>query len=548
MSDRLFVNGKVFTGRGEDDFATAFRITDGMFSWVGGRLDETGRSVEQPVDHPHDEVIDLSGAVVVPGLLDVHAHPTYVASRGPETCLLPPSAESIDEVLEALRRSPSFVAGEATGPDLPWVTAWGYDEASLAEGRQLTRHDLDKVSSTQPVLLRRFCAHSASCNTAALKLAGITRDTPDPAGGRFGRDDDGEPDGRLIDIGALEVVEAFCPPMDTEELSSALVTVGENLASLGLVAVTDMAATMVDEPFMALRAAAEKGFAQRCSIYLQWSVIGENPPELTDDDRTGQIRIAGVKVFMDGVITDRTAWMTRPFRGTPEHFGGGPVSTDDELRAALDWARRNKVQVAAHAMGDAAIGHIIDVFGDEEPWLGDLPSVRIEHATVLTDELIRRLAEARMSFAVVTHSIFYFVEFDSYSKVLTERQLVDTYPLRRLYEGVPHSALSSDCPATPMRDSDDVFTSVQAAVDRRAIGGETLGYDEAISVGQALLLYTSRAARCAPFDGIGEISAGRPADFVVLQTDPFTMPAADLGGVKVDRTYIGGRQVYAREG
>lgn len=548
MSDRLFVNGKVFTASGEDDFVTAFRVTDGTFSWVGGRLDEAGRPVEQPVDSPQAEVIDLEGQVVVPGLLDVHAHPTYVASHGPETCLLPPSARNIDEVIETLRRSPALSNGESDAPEgeRAWVTAWGYDEAGLAEGRQLTRHDLDKVSTTQPVLLRRFCAHSASCNSVALRLAGITRDTPDPAGGRFGRDDDGEPNGMLIDIGAVEAVEALCPPIEADRLASALVTVGENLASLGLVAVTDMAATMVDEPLATLRAAVDKGFAQRCDIYLQWSVIGDNPPELTDDDRTGQIRVTGVKVFMDGVITDRTAWMSRAFRDTPETFGG-PASTDDELRAALDWARRNKVQVAAHAMGDAAIGHVIDLFGDEEPWLGDIPSVRIEHATVLTDELTRRLAEARMSFAVVSHSIFYYAEYDSYTSVLTERQLVDTYPLRRLYERVPLAALSSDCPATPMRDSDDVFTSLQAAVDRRASGGETLGYDQALTVGQALLLYTARAARVAPFEGLGEIAAGRSADFVVLQDDPFTMPAAELGRVKVAQTYIGGRQVFARQ-
>lgn len=546
MADRLFVNGKIFTGRGEDDFVTAFRITDGTFSWVGGRLDETGRPVEQPVDNPHAEVIDLGGRTVVPGMLDVHAHPTYVASHGPETCLLPPSAENIDEVIETLRRSPAFddTAGEVPAAERPWVTAWGYDEAGLAEGRQLTRHDLDKVSTTQPVLLRRFCAHSASCNSVALQLAGITRDTPDPAGGRFGRDEDGEPDGMLIDLGAVEAVESLCPPVEAEQLASSLVTVGEKLASLGLVAVTDMAATMVDEPLAVLRSAQEKGFAQRCDIYLQWSVIGDDPPALTDDDRTGQIRVAGVKVFMDGVITDRTAWMSRAFRDTPEQFGG-PASTDDELRAALAWARENRVQVAVHAMGDAAIGHLIDVYGDEEPWLGEIPSVRIEHATVLTEELTRRLADARMSFAVITHSIFYYAEYDSYRKVLTERQLVDTYPLRRLFEKVPTGALSSDCPATPMRDSDDVFTSVKAAVDRRAVGGETLGYDEAITVGQALLLYTARAARCAPFEGLGEIAAGKQADFVVLQRDPFTTPADELDRVKVAETYIGGRQVYS---
>ncbi len=558
MSDRLFVNGKVFTGRGEDDFVTAFRVTDGTFSWVGGRLDETGQPVEQPVDNPQAEVIDLAGRTVLPGLLDVHTHPTYMAAHAPETCLLPPGPENIDDIIEAMRANPALRdedAGDSGGREggeggegdhgPTWVAGWGYDEASLAERRQLTRHDLDKVSTTQPVLVRRFCAHSASCNSVALELAGITRDTPDPAGGAFGRDDDGELNGMLIDIGAVQAVETARAPMTTERLATELVTEGQRLASLGLVAVTDMAATMVAEPLLALRAAAENGFAQRCNLYLQWSVIGENPPQLSAEDTTGQIRIAGVKVFVDGVITDRTAWMTRAFRDAPEQFGGA-AATDDHLRAALAWARENGVQVSAHAMGDAAIAHVIDVFGDEEPWMGELPSVRIEHATVLTEDLTRRLAEARMSFAVITHSIFYYAEFDSYSKVLTERHLVDTYPLRRLYEKVPLAALSSDCPATAMRDSDDVFISVQAAVDRRDVNGETLGYDQAITLGQALQLYTSRAARVSPFDGLGEIDTGKSADFVVLETDPFTTPAPLLGQVKVAQTYIRGHRVFER--
>ncbi|MDO5697532.1 MAG: amidohydrolase [Dermatophilus congolensis] len=548
MADRLFVNGKVFTGKSEDDFVTAFRVTDGTFSWVGGRLDETGRPVEQPVDNPQAEVIDLAGRTVVPGLLDVHHHPTFLAHHGPETCLLPPSIETIDDLIELLRTE--HVTGDGAGDDKDgesdgdWILAWGYDEAALAEKRQLTRDDLDKVSDTRPVLVRRFCAHSASCNSGALRLAGITKDTPDPAGGRFGRDDDGEPNGMLIDIGAVQAVEAALPPLSPEKLASELVTVGEHLASLGIVGTTDMAATMVADPLPAVRSAVEQGYAQRIDLYLEWSKIRGNPPQLTDDDRSGRARVAGAKVFMDGVITDRTAWMTRAFRDTPDSFGG-PTCTDDDLRGALVWARENRVQLSVHAMGDAAIDHVIDVLGDEEPWLGETPSVRIEHATVLTEELTRRLAESRMSFGVISHSIFYFAEFEAYSEVLTTRHLVDTYPLRRLYEQVPAAALSSDCPATVLRDSDNVFTSVQAAVDRRALGGESLGYDEALTVGQALLLYTSRAARCAGFNGMGEITPGRAADFVVLDSDPFTVAAADIGQVGVTETYIGGRKVYS---
>ncbi len=548
MSDRMYINGKVFTGRCEEVFVTSFAVSGGSFSWTGGELDPTGRPVNQPVPGRRVEVIDLQGATVLPGLIDAHQHPTFVASFASGTCLLPPSVSDIDGIVSALRGDPARLADDQQPPDaqgMPWVLGWGYDESGLAERRQLTRYDLDRVSQRQPVFVRRSDAHSGSCNSVALRLAGITEHTPDPPGASFGRDKHGQPNGILTEIAAVEAVLAAAPPASPEVLVDALVRAGQHYSEMGLVAVGDMVSTIVENPLGLVRKAQDRGLAQRVNLYLGWDAICGNPPQLAESDRTGRVRIAGVKIFLDGTMSNRTAWVSRPFRGSRNEFGSR-MASDDELRAALGYARANRIQLAVHAMGDAALSAVIDVLGDEEPWLGDIASVRVEHATLLTEDLTRRFAQARMDFAVVSHSIFYFAEYAAYAANLTTRQLLDAYPLARLYAGVAMAALSSDAPCTAWFDSDNVFRSVQAAVERRSSTGETLGFDQAITVPQALLLYTSRAARCAPFGGLGEIAAGRPADFVVLDSDVFTVPPGDLAKVRVAQTYIAGECVYDR--
>ena len=135
------------------------------------------------------------------------------------------------------------------------------------------------------------------------------------------------------------------------------------------------------------------------------------------------MKIAGLKLFMDGAYSNRTAWTEDPYPGSDDH--GMHTLADDDLRDAVTWARRNKIQVAVHAMGDRAINHVLDMFADEEPWMGELPSIRIDHATLFSRGMIDRINAARMSFAVVSHSIFLFAEYDSYQRNLSPQPIRD---------------------------------------------------------------------------------------------------------------------------
>jgi predicted amidohydrolase YtcJ len=186
------------------------------------------------------------------------------------------------------------------------------------------------------------------------------------------------------------------------------------------------------------------------------------------------------------------------------------------------------------------------VLGDEEPWLADRPSVRLEHATLFSPDLLDRLESARMTFGVVTHSIFFFAEYDSYAGNLSADQFAVAYPIRSFYERVPCAALSSDMPATSWSEADDVFVSVKAAVLREAHNGAEFNPAEAVTVAQALLLYTGRARLVAPFEGVGLIQPGFEGSFVVLDRDVFTVPPHEIDRVRVAETWIQGEQVYRR--
>lgn len=524
----LFVNGRVFLGTGEQEFAGAFRVREGRFDWVGDT---------PPRPAADEEVVDLGGATVLPGLLDIHTHPALLGELVDTVSVLPPAVTSIEEMVETLR------AGAE--PDSSWVRGFGFDDAKYPEGRWPNRHDMDRVSESRPVIVQRCDGHSAVCNTAALRLAGITSETPDPPGAQFGRDDAGEPDGRLIEPAAWRPVMELAPPVSDEQRITRLARLGEHFARRGLVGVADLAATLTADPLPSFRAAADRAWLPRTGLYLLWPDICDDPPVLTDSDRSGEVFVAGVKVLMDGAYSNATAWCHDAYPG-----GGHGIrtTTREELRGAADWARANGVQLAAHAMGDAAIDAVLDEFEHEPGWLGELPAVRIEHSTLFSPERIARVKAATMPFAVVSHSVFFFAEYEAYAQNLSASQFAHAYPLRSFAEELSFTALASDSPATAWSEADDVFVSVKAAVTRRAWNGADLGAEQALTVPQALLLYTSRAAACMGLDGpggLGSIQVGNDASFVVLDRDVFATPPEQLDTVGIAQTWSGGVRRYA---
>jgi predicted amidohydrolase YtcJ len=362
-----------------------------------------------------------------------------------------------------------------------------------------------------------------------LELAGITRKTPDSEGGRFGRYD-GKPNGVLIEHGANDVVLNAKGVQNYPHEVSKIAATSEHFDERGIVAITDM--MVFTKPYDHLtmyRDAAAGGLKQQAVLYYDWAALMKEPiGDLTDEQRTGRVKLGGIKLFMDGSVSNRTAWTKDPYPDSEDH--GMTALTDETIQAGYGWASRNRVQMVFHAMVDRGIEQIIDLLADKEPWMdGDMPSVRLDHATLLDKDQLRRVNEAKMNFGVVTQIIFFFAEYDSYFQNLSEGQFQHAYPVKTFYEELARVALSSDAPATTWADPDDVFVSIKAAVDRRAYYGANIVQEGAITVPQAVRLCTARSAELAPYQEVlGQIAEGFEASFIVLDRDIFTIDVEEI--------------------
>lgn len=281
------------------------------------------------------------------------------------------------------------------------------------------------------------------------------------------------------------------------------------------------------------------GFKPQTAIYYVWDELKNDPDPILPTENEN-LTIAGVKVFMDGSISGETAWNQQPY---PSGKNGIQLTTGTDLMAAVTFARDHQLQVAVHAMGDAAIQLILDTTDQVTPWLSDRPSIRIEHATLLSDAMLHQIQAAKMQYALVTQPIFYFAEDESYRAYLSPQQFKTAYRIKSMLETTA-TALSSDAPCTPWAEPDSPFIAMQAAVNRTAVNGDVVNADEAISIGQAVLAYTKWAAEIAGLSDSGQLTVGKRADFVVLNQNPFTVVAEKIGETRVKRTWIKGQCVY----
>lgn len=419
----------------------------------------------------------------------------------------------------------------------------GWDDSGYPDG-PFTPDDLNALSGTQPIMARCADGHAAVCNHAALRAAGLEDVVPGSLAHLFERDSAGRPTGRLADLAAVDRVLAHRPSITDAELARLVAGLSDRFLSLGIVGLDDLLADYsTPEPLAVFASARRAGFVPDTRLFPSWDSM--RATTLTDAQRSGPHRIAGVKLFLDGVCSAGTAWVDTPYLGSDDH--GIRVVEDEALRSAAQWARENGVQVAVHAMGDRAVRHLLELFEGDPPWMGHRPSIRIEHASILSPATVARIGRAGINFGVVTHSVFMFAELPHYTARFGHEQLVDAYPLRRLFSQLPHVALASDAPATAWSDADNPMVTVHAAVNRLTHDGVSFDHGgQRVGVGQALELLTSRPARLSTHRHSGLLRPGEEATFALLDRDIASCPPAELKDVQVLETWIRGEQVWAR--
>ena len=522
----LFKNGKIFTSNRQQLYAEAMLVEDGAIKWIGN----------DPADEK-SETIDLKGKTVIPGIIDAHMHPMMLAEYSKRIACLPPRVNSIEDLIDEISEAAK------TTEEGGWICGWGYDEGKYAEKRSPNRYDLDRGCADKPVFLVRSCEHIRCVNSKALEIAGITKDTPDPPGGKIDRDTDGEPTGVLRES-ARDLVIPFMPEETEEQLISALVDLGNLLSSQGIVAIGDMGNLHPGGNYDYYIKAGERGFQQRVTMYYMWDYFDKDPafditPQLMDCD--ARIRIAGLKLIGDGSISGRTAWLSRPYLGTEEY--GMPVYSDELMESAIAFAKAKGCQLSVHAMGGRAIDRAVDRICDEEDWTdGKSPYLRVEHLTEPSEDAMTKAAEKGVAF--VSQPIFEYCEIETYKANMDEARLKTLYPMRTILDRGVKLCISTDAPATSWATPSDPFVNIKAAVTRRACDGTDIGQEQRLDIETAIILYTKEAAEICGFGHLGQLSPGYSADFVVLSDDIFRVNADQIDQVYAQETWINGKRIY----
>src|SRR3954452_15053869 len=491
------------------------------------------------------EVVDLAGGLVLPGFQDAHAHPVQAGVERLRCDLTGLLAR--EDYLEAVR---DYATRSGTG----WIRGGGWAMPAFRPGGPRA-DDLDAVVGDRPVFLANRDHHGAWVSSAALRLAGIDRETPDPPDGRIERDPDGTPSGTLHE-GAMALVQAHLPPTTDADHDRALVIAQQHLHSLGVTAWQD--AILGDyggngDPAPAyLRAARRGDLTARVRGALWWDrdAGAEQVEDLLERRgryTVGRLDAGTVKVMQDGIVENHTAALSRPYldgRGGSTGNAGLSFVEPGLLRRAVARLDREGFQVHVHAIGDRAVTEALDAFAEARAANG--PSTgrhHIAHLQVITPEDRPRFAALDVTANV---QALWAVADDAMTELtlpfLHAQLAAWQYPFGSLARAGARLAAGSDWPVS----SPDPLQAVHVAVNRPEPGGTADPFlpAEALGLDQALAAYTNGSAYVNHLDDTGTLSPGMVADLAVLDRDPFQGEAAGIGSSRVRATYVDGRPVH----
>jgi len=533
VADLIVRNAVVRTLDSSGSIHEAVAIHNGRVLAIG-----TSESLDD-LHGPSTRVIDAGGRTVLPAFTDSHTHfkrSTVVRAFLIDFSEIRPT--SIAEVLEAVRIK------AASLPEGAWVQGDGLNDLALAERRFPVRHELDAVSGGRPVVLRSIGRHVACANTRALELAGITRDSVAPPGGRIDVDADGEPTGVLHEQGKLRLDmtrgDTVIPRYSDRERVDALAAGMHYLHERGVATIHEMARE-VDEISDYLRLREEGGLTTRVRMYIR-GIEADTRLEhlLALGLRTGLgdewFTLGGVKFSIDGTGLARNAAVYEDYPGHPGNRGLLRID-QAELDAAVAASHRAGLQVAVHAIGQRAVDMAIDSFSR----IGPPEEVarmrhRIEHGYYPPPPgQLGRMRELGLVWSTQPAEIDEIG--DGWTQVFGDDRLQGVMPLRTALELGIHVQINSDYPVTSLAP----FVGIGAAVTRRTAGGLTLTAEEAIPVDAALRMMTNTPAYTAGNEkNAGSLTPGTYGDLVILSEDPYTTDPAHLREIRVLTTVVGG--------
>lgn len=542
---QLCWNGQIDTGT--EERADAFLIEDGKFLWVG-KLENFPGDVEKETEKK-----DLCGNFVCAGFNDSHMHLLNYGYTLNMAQLMDHTS-SLSEVQACLREYIRQREAERRETDGEfWVMGRGWNQDFFeGEKRFLTRWDLDEVTRKYPVCIIRACGHCCVVNSRALELLGITKDTPQPEGGRFDTDEEGEPNG-IFREHAVEYITGRIPAPSVPQIREMLVRGMKKLNAYGITSCQTDDFTVFDLPYQKILE-AYRGLEQegRLTVKINQQAQFRDQQELEDFLKQGGttgagsslFRIGPLKIVGDGSLGSRTAYLARPYADAPE-TRGMTLLTQEELEQMVRTAHAGGMQIAVHAIGDGFLDQVLEAYEKAmEEFPGKDCRHGIVHCQITRPDQLKKMAE--LDLHVYLQSIFLDYDLRIVEDRVGKELAGSSYAFRTLKELGLHVSNGTDCPV----ESPDVMACIQCAVTRKTLDGTAGPYreEEAVSVREALDSYTSEGA-WASFEEEekGRIAPGMAADFVILGKDPFAVPEEKLKEIPILETWINGRCVFLSE-
>lgn len=526
--DLVVLNAKVYTMDSREPRAEAFAVTAGRFTAVGSSSDIKGLAGK------NTQTFDAKGMTVVPGFIDCHNH------AGGETLLNevlvgnPFEVEfvSIRSIIGKLRER-----AQQTSPGT-WVEGFFFDDTKLSDKRMLNIRDLDEVSKDHPVIVRHRGGHTYFYNSKAFEMAGVTKATPNPMGGTFDKDANGELNGRVTDLASaafnkVGMRRTFTPAENETRARDGVAHISKQFAKYGLTTVHHEGGDLPAMQDVRARGDLKHRISYEANGRVLEAMIAAGVKTGFGDDwiKFG----ATAEHTVDGSFSERTMAISTPYAGVTPPYQGNITETQDTLNAWVERVHRAGIQVNCHANGDVAIDMYLTAV-ERALKLAPRANARpkITHCTLVNPSLVQRIKAVGAVPALFTTYAYYNPDKFVY---YGEEMMKNCMAYRSLLDAGVYACAGSDFSPGPFA----ALMGIQGMVTRKGWDGKTWGANQKISVSEAIAVNTYNGAWASGEEAIkGSITAGKLADYVVLADDPHTVDAEKIKDIQIVRTVVGG--------
>jgi|TARA_B100000767_G_C19763717_1_gene536413 predicted amidohydrolase YtcJ len=532
-ADLVVFNTNIYTGFTDAPKAEALAIKDKKFIFVGSNSEASVFTCGT------NKTVDLQGVHVYPGFIDAHAHLKGIGYR--EMNLNLQGAESLKSMLTQVEiHSNKLTKGS-------WVVGRGWIEKKWPEARFPTLEELNAISEENPIALERADGHAIIVNSLALEMAGIDRDTPNPIGGKIDKDENGEPNGVLIDKASL-LVETIIPKKSRSEEKQALREGLNRTAEMGWTQLHDAGSPLSDYELLK-EIKEEEGMPVRIQFYVS---DGEEAIQFIDNgpylDEEHMLTARGVKLYADGAIGSRGAAFFEKYDDYETR--GFLIFQKEETMPKLIKALVNGIQIQTHAIGDLANKVTLDWYKEAFDTVSSAnrmiidPRWRVEHSQNIRPSDQQRFADMNIIASMQPSHAIGDLHFAH--KRLGEDRLENAYTWRSLIDLGVLVAGGSDAPV----EIGDPRIEFKAAVSRKDLDGYSQNYwnlDQSVTREEALYMFTKWAAYSVFEEDIkGTIEVGKLADLTIFSKDLMTIPDEEIMSAQIKMTVVGGKIVYSK--